>query len=79
MDFSVVTDNLHLYARGTLVTLQVLFTSIPIGTCIGILGAVALLNANPLLRMPTQAVVTFFRGTPLLIQLFLIYYGLGAV
>src|SRR5262249_36466368 len=32
---------------------------------------------NPLLRLPALGYITFFRGTPLLVQVFLIYYGLG--
>ena len=35
------------------------------------------LRSNPLLNWPVWAYTYFFRGTPLLVQLFLIYYGLG--
>jgi His/Glu/Gln/Arg/opine family amino acid ABC transporter permease subunit len=39
--------------------------------------ALARVSFNPLLRLPARAYIFFFRGTPLLVQLFLIYYGLG--
>lgn len=77
MDFSIITDNFHLYLKGLSITLQMLFISTPIGTILGICIAVAMLNSNPIIRMPAKTFVTFFRGTPLLIQLFMIYYGLG--
>ena len=43
------------------------------------LGPVALarLSANPLLSWPAYAYMFYFRGTPLLVQIFLIYYGSG--
>ena len=39
--------------------------------------AVARTSSNPLINWPVWAYTYFFRGTPLLVQLFLIYYGLG--
>jgi octopine/nopaline transport system permease protein/arginine/ornithine transport system permease protein len=45
--------------------------------CLAIPIALARLSRNPLAWMPAYAYIFFFRGSPLLIQLFLIYYGLG--
>lgn len=59
------------------VTLQVLFVSTAIGSAIGIPVAVLMLSANRAIKLSSYSFVTFFRGTPLVIQLFLIYYGLG--
>ena len=40
--------------------------------------AVILTNStNPVLTLPIRAFIYFFRGTPLLIQMFLVYYGMG--
>ena len=39
--------------------------------------ALARLSGNPLLRWPAFAYMFYFRGTPLLVQIFLIYYGSG--
>ena len=77
MDFSIITDNFHLYLKGLSVTLQMLFISTPIGTLFGIVLSVLMLSVNPVIRIASKTFVTFFRGTPLLIQLFMIYYGLG--
>lgn len=59
------------------VTLQILFISTPIGSSLGILIAVLMLSKNHFAKASSYGFVTFFRGTPLVIQLFLIYYGLG--
>ena len=77
MDFSIIADNYHLYLQGAWITLQMLFLSTPIGTGLGIVIATLMLNSNPVTKSACYGFVTFFRGTPLLIQLFLIYYGLG--
>ena len=47
------------------------------GLALSIPLSVARTSKNPLLNWPVWAYTYFFRGTPLLIQLFLIYYGLG--
>ncbi|MBE8182934.1 MAG: ABC transporter permease [Candidatus Portiera sp.] len=77
MDFSIITENYLLYLKGMGVTLQVLFVSTAIGSAIGIPVAVLMLSANRAIKLSSYSFVTFFRGTPLVIQLFLIYYGLG--
>lgn len=77
MDFSIITENFGLYLQGLFVTLQILFISTPIGSSLGIVIAVMMLSHNPIIKSASYGFVTFFRGTPLLIQLFIIYYGLG--
>ena len=77
MNFSIITDNFSLFLGGLSITLQMLFLSIPIGSLLAVPIARLMLHPNPFIRMPFSAYVYFFRGTPLLIQLFMIYYGLG--
>ena len=48
-----------------------------LGCCLSVPLAVARTSSNPLINGPVWAYTYFFRGTPLLVQLFLIYYGLG--
>jgi cystine transport system permease protein len=47
-----------------------------IGVVLGFALALMRLSRTPLLRWPAAVYVSAFRGTPLLVQLFLIYYGL---
>ena len=48
-----------------------------LGLGLGTLMALARVGGNPIFSWPSQAVSLFMRGTPLLVQLYLIYYGLG--
>lgn len=57
------------------VTLLIVGSSILIGLFIGLLVALPRLYRVPFLQQLSQIYVSFFRGTPILIQLFLFYYG----
>ena len=61
-------------ARGAMLTLHLTGLSLVIGFFLAIPLAMALLNQG-IIRRLAQGYVFFFRGTPLLIQIFLIYYG----
>jgi len=62
---------------GLLVTLYLCGASVAIGAVISLPVAAGLLSSNPLLRGLAFCYSFFFRGTPLIAQLFLIYYGAG--
>jgi L-cystine transport system permease protein len=61
------------------VTLQILAASIILGLVLGIAAAIPRLFKIPLLNQLVIIYVSFIRGTPILIQLFLVFYGLPAV
>jgi len=64
---------------GTLVTLQLAALSIFLGLIGGsLLGVIRLANWAPL-RWIARAYIDFFRGTPLLVQIFMIYFGVPAL
>ncbi|MBC8267919.1 MAG: ABC transporter permease [Rhodospirillaceae bacterium] len=77
MDFQIIIDSLPAMIGGMGLTIQLTGLSL----LIGLAGAVPLglmrVSKNPLLWMPAYGYILFFRGTPLLVQLFLIYYGSG--
>ncbi len=50
-----------------------------IGNMLAVPVAVARISHNPVLWMPAYSFILLMRGTPLLIQIYLIYYGLGQV
>lgn len=77
MDFAFLWDTLLQLLPGIPLTLQLTFYSIAIGFCLALLLAFARLSPYRWLREPARCYVFCFRGTPLLVQLFLIYYGLG--
>jgi len=77
MDLGVIADNLPRFASGAWVTLQLTALSVLIGLALAVPVALARLSESPLLSWPAYAYMFYFRGTPLLVQIFLIYYGSG--
>lgn len=77
MEFSVVLENLPKLLQGAQLTLEITLLSLMIGLVIAVPVALMRLSKHPLLWMPAYGYILYFRGTPLLIQLFLIYYGSG--
>lgn len=70
-------QNLQLYLSGITTTLGLLFSSLAIGGVLALLFALALTSRWTLLRWVVGSYTYVIRGTPLLIQVYLIYYGLG--
>ncbi len=65
--------------RGALVTLELTAFSVFLGMIGGSLIAFARISPYPPLRWIARVYVDFFRGTPLLVQIFMIYFGLPAL
>lgn len=66
------------YLSGLWVTVQLVVISVAVGAVLSVPIAYARMSNNALLSWLGYAYVYFFRGTPLLAQTFLIYYGLGS-
>ncbi|MGE3146984.1 MAG: ABC transporter permease [Pseudorhodoplanes sp.] len=66
------------YMSGLWVTIKLVVLSIFFGAILSVPICYARLSSNPVLQTLSYAYVYFFRGTPLLAQTFLIYYGLGS-
>ncbi|QRM55704.1 ABC transporter permease [Sinorhizobium sp. BG8] len=66
------------YLSGLGVTLSLVFLSIVLGGILSLPLAFARMSKNKVLSWIAYIYVYFFRGTPLLTQLFLVYYGLGS-
>jgi len=77
MDFSIIFENIGIYLDGLWTTMQLVGFSLFIGLMIAIPLAILHSVKNPIVNMPVRAYVYFFRGTPLLVQIFIIYYGFG--
>lgn len=65
--------------KATPLTLMLTAIAAIAGLTMGTLIALAMLSRNWLLVWPSQLFTFMFRGTPLLVQLYLIYYGLGQI
>ncbi|WP_339081488.1 ABC transporter permease [Pseudomonas sp. TMP9] len=77
LDFQVIADSLPLYAGGVLVTLKLLIIALALGLAFAIPLALLRVSRSPLLNAPAWLYTYVIRGTPMLVQLFLIYYGLA--
>ena len=76
---SIIFKSLPVLLGGALVTLELTTLSVLLGIVGGsLIGIVRLSPALPL-RFCARAYVDFFRGTPLLVQIFMIYFGLPAL
>jgi len=77
MDFSIITGNIDVYLEGMKNTLILVSISLVLGLLMAIPLAVLRVVGNSVVQLPIRAFVYFFRGTPLLVQMFLVYYGFG--
>jgi cystine transport system permease protein len=77
MDWQLVADSFWPLLRGGLVgTLPLALASFAIGLVLALVVALLRLSPNPVLSWVGRAYVSLIRGTPLLVQLFIIFYGL---
>ncbi|MCZ2328356.1 ABC transporter permease [Bartonella sp. F02] len=67
------------FIDGFIVTLKLTFISCFLGFFLGISITFARLSSNKFLHYSARTYSYFFRGSPLLVQLFLLYYGLGSM
>lgn len=72
----LIVDNLPFLLTGAYYTLLITLISMFFGLIIGLLVAIARLKGNRLLRYIAQVYVSIIRGTPTLVQIFIIYFGL---
>lgn len=75
MDFALIFRIYPYFLEAALVTIQLSILSIALGLICAICGTYAKLSANTILRMIGNVYVSAFRGTPALIQLFILYFG----
>lgn len=75
MDFALIARIWIFFAEAAWVTVEVSALAIALGLCLGLAGGFASLSRPALLRWPARVYVSIFRGTPALIQLFLLYFG----
>ena len=79
MDLTLMMTSLPKLLSATVVTLKLLSLSLFFGLIIGLLFAMLRLNKNPVINKFAYGYSYIFRGTPLLVQIFIIYFGLGQI
>ena len=76
MDFDLMFTSFPKLLGATVVTLKLLSASLFFGLIIGLLFAILRLNKNILINKFAYGYSYLFRGTPLLVQIFIIYFGI---
>ena len=79
MDLELMLNSLPKLLSAALITLKLLSISLIIGLIIGLLFAILRLNKNIFVNKFAYGYSYVFRGTPLLVQIFIIYFGLGQI
>ncbi|PHY13388.1 amino acid ABC transporter permease [Caulobacter sp. B11] len=74
--FDLVVQSAPLLLKGAVYTILLSVIGMSLGLALGFGLALMRLSSSLLLRWPAGIYVSAIRGTPLLVQLFLIYYGL---
>jgi arginine/ornithine transport system permease protein len=77
MDLAIIGGNIGIYLQGLKNTLALVSLSLVCGLFFAIPLAVLSIHGNFFIKNVVRGYVYFFRGTPLLVQMFLIYYGFG--
>tara|TARA_B100000579_G_scaffold94749_1_gene74906 strand:+ start:213 stop:884 length:672 start_codon:yes stop_codon:yes gene_type:complete len=79
MDFELMINSFPKLLNATIITLKLLSLSLFFGLFIGLFFAILRMNKNPIINKFAYSYSYVFRGTPLLVQIFIIYYGLGQI
>ena len=74
-DFDLVIESVPKILTGIGLTAELLFISAFMGLCLAVVLLLMRLSGKWYLDWPAQAYIYVFRGTPILVQIFIIYYG----
>ncbi len=75
----VVFHNIHYFFTGSYVTLKITTIAVALGIILGLFAGMGRLSSVRVISLLSTCYIDFFRGTPLLVQLFIIYFGLPQV
>jgi His/Glu/Gln/Arg/opine family amino acid ABC transporter permease subunit len=78
-DFSVIAKNLPYLLSGVKFTVALAFLVIVLGTFIGVILGLMRLSKSRLVRYPAAFVIEITRDTPIIMQMFFIFFGLPAL
>lgn len=77
MDFSFLKDYYMFFLEGAKITILLAIITIIFGVVFGVLLALMRISNNSVLKAISATYVEFIRGTPIMVQLFIVYYGLS--
>jgi glutamine transport system permease protein len=78
-DFSMVSLSMPLLLAGAAVTLKITAMAVGLGMVFGLIAAIGALCNNRVIHCIARVYVVFIRGTPLLVQIFILYFALPVI
>lgn len=75
-DFSLFLESLPKLLEGMQITLKLFVLALSCGTALAVVLVLMRISSKKYLSWPVMVYVYIFRGTPILVQLFVVYYGL---
>lgn len=76
LNYDLIVESFPLLLKGAAVTVEITALSVGLGLLIGVVTGIARLSGSRLIRATAGIYVDFIRGTPLLVQIFLVYFAL---
>lgn len=76
MDWNVIFTNLPLLLYGALMTIKITAVAVSCGFIIGLIVSLARMSRFIIIRLLAKCYVDVIRGTPMLVQIFMIYFAL---
>ena len=77
LDLDVIRQSLPAFGQGVLMSMQLLVLCLATGFVLSLPLAIARVSSRRLLAWPVWSFTYVIRGTPLLVQIFIVYYGLA--
>lgn len=78
-DFSIIYDKFWIFLPAAADTLKISAAAILVGLILGLIAAVMKLSPYKALQVPANLYIGVIRGTPILLQLFILYYGITGI
>ena len=79
LDFATVLERWPSFLDGALLTLQLAALATLVGGTVGVLAAIGRQSGSPFIARACEVYVEAIRNTPLLVQIFLVYFGLASL
>lgn len=79
LDFSILVKSFPYLLMGAWMTVKITSLAVAMGTIIGIFGGLMRVSKNPIFFWISTVYVEVIRGTPLLVQIFMVYFGLPSL
>lgn len=79
MDFTFLSEYSQFFIDGTKITIVISLFTLVLGFMVGIIICLGRISRNKILSLLSSVYIEFLRGTPLLVQIYIIYFGFPTI